>query len=247
MPGRPTNVQRRATEIRRALGGDIRRIREDAGLTAIDLAAAAGVGRTHLWGIEAGRSEASSRVLARIADALGGTVSIRVYPGTGPRIRDHIQAAIAEALLQVLDAHWKRFPEVPVYRPVRGVIDLVLHDDGRALMVAAEIQSQLRRLEQIVRWSHQKRDALPSADVWRFAAEPATSGLLVVRNTHANRAIVADHGELLRTSFPGRAREAMASLTGTAPWPGSAIVWASLERGRATLLDGPPRGVSVGR
>jgi hypothetical protein len=172
---------------------------------------------------------------------------MRLYPGTGPRLRDHIQAAIAEALLQVVDAHWKRFPEVPVYRPVRGVIDLVLHDDGQALMVAAEIHSQLRRLEQIVRWSHQKRDALPSADLWRFASEPATSGLLVVRNTHANRVIVADHAELLRTSFPGGTRDAMAALTGGAKWPGSAVVWASVEGGRATLLGGPPRGVTVGR
>jgi hypothetical protein len=39
----------------------------------------------------------------------------------------------------------------------------------------------------------------------------------------------------------------VAALRGEAPWPGSAIAWMQLERGSARLLDGPPRGVAVGR
>ena len=225
-------------------------IRTDAGITGSRLALAAGISRPHLWGFETGEREASTDVLVRIVDALGASISIRVHPGTGSRLRDHIQGAIAEALFRCLDRRWKRFPEVPVYRPVRGVIDVLLHDPAARIVVASEVQSQLRRLEQTVRWSHQKRDALPSASLWAFAGaadEPSISGLLVLRSTRANRLVVEDHASLLASAFPARTRDAVASLTGSAPWPGSAIVWAVVENGRAELLDAPPRSVTFGR
>jgi transcriptional regulator with XRE-family HTH domain len=250
MAGRPTNAERRATEVRRALGNEIATIRRDAGISGTRLAAAARISRSHLWGVEAGRREATTEILVRVADALGANLSIRVHPGTGPRIRDHIQAAIAEALLRDLAPRWKRFPEVPVYRPVRGVIDVVLQDPVARLVVAGEIQSELRRLEQVVRWSHQKRDALPSASFWTFAGtvdEPTTSGLLVLRSSRANRQAVDDHAAQLGSAFPARTRDAVASLTGTVPWPGSAIVWATVVNGRAEILEGPPRSVAFGR
>ena len=250
MTGRPTTIQRRSAEVRRAFGNDVRMIRTDAGITPTQLATAAGISRPHLWGIETGRSEATTEVLVRIGQALGADVSVRLYPGTGPQIRDHIQAAIAEALLGDLDSRWKRFLEVPVYRPVRGVIDLVLHDAASHLILAAEIQSELRRLEQVVRWSHQKRDALASADLWAFASSaqtPTISGLLLLRSTRATRRVVNDHAALLASAFPARTRDAITSLTGSAPWRGAAIVWASVEKGRAELIDGPPRSVAFGR
>jgi transcriptional regulator with XRE-family HTH domain len=243
--GRPTNVARRTGEVRRALGGDLRTAREDAGVTQASLARTVGISAAHLCGIEAGRAEASTEVLVRIADALGASVSVRVFPGTGPRIRDHISAAITDALIRELHPRWRRFPEVPVYRPVRGVIDVVLHDSAAGLLVASEIQSELRRLEQIVRWSNQKRDALPSADLWQFAANdaaPATSSLLVIRSTRANRAIVDDAVALLTATYPAGTANVAAALRGLAPWPGPGIVWATVEASGARILDGPPRG-----
>jgi hypothetical protein len=47
-----------------------------------------------------------------------------------------------------------------VHRPVRGVIDLVLEDRDGPDTVAPELQSELRRVEQQVRWANQKADAL---------------------------------------------------------------------------------------
>jgi hypothetical protein len=177
-------------------------------------------------------------------------VSVKVYPGTGPRLRDHIQAAIADALIRSLNNRWQRIAEVPVYRPVHGVIDLVLHDPGRRLLVAGEIQSELRRLEQLVRWSHEKRDALPSATFWGSAAsdgQPTVSSLLVLRSSRMNRTIVNDHAALLQAIYPARAADAVAALVGDLPWPGDALVWARVESGRAEILEGPPRGVQLGR
>jgi transcriptional regulator with XRE-family HTH domain len=247
---RPRIIQRRALDARRALGGDTRTIREDAGIRQVQLAAAAGISRAHLCEIESGKAEASSEVLAAIADALGAHLSLRMYPGTGPRIRDHIQAAILEALLRELHPRWKRFVEVPVYRPVRGVIDLVVHDPVAGQVVAVEIQSELRRLEQLLRWSNQKRDALPSAEIWRFAAmktAPAVSSVLLVRSTRATRAVAMAHPALLAEVFPARAVDTHAALTTQAPWAAAGVLWAVVESGRARILDRPPRGVSAGR
>lgn len=247
---RPRIIQRRAIDARRALGRDVRTIREDAGIRQVQLAAAAGISRAHLCEIESGKAEASSEVLAAIADVLGADLSIRMYPGTGPRIRDHIQAAILEALLRELHPRWKRFVEVPVYRPVRGVIDLVVHDPVAGQIVAVEIQSELRRLEQLIRWSNQKRDALRSAEIWRFAAvgtEPAVSSVLVVRSTRATRVVALAHPAVLAELFPARAGDTLAALTTEAPWPAAGMLWAAVEGGRARILDRPPRGVSVGR
>jgi transcriptional regulator with XRE-family HTH domain len=247
---RPRVVARRVVELRRSIGSDIRTIREDSAISQTRLAAAAGISRAHLSGIESGAREASTGALAAIADVLGADLSVRMYPGTGPRIRDHLQAAILEALLEDLHPRWKRFVEVPVYRPVRGVIDVVLHDATTPVVVAVEIQSELRRLEQLIRWANQKRDALPSSDAWRSVADtepPAVSALLVVRTTRATRAVVNDHPEVLRALYPASAADVHAALTTDAAWPGAGLLWATVDGGRARLMPQPPRSRSRAR
>ena len=251
--GQRTKLQlaadQRTRETTRAIGTDLRRNREDQGIPQRAVATAAGIDRGHLSRIESAAVEASLGTLARVSAALGGELSLRFYPGTGARVRDHLQASILEALLRDLHPRWERFIEVPVYRPVRGVIDLVLHDPTAPVVVAVEIQSELRRLEQLIRWSNQKRDALPSADIWSFATAganaPPVSALLVVRSTRATRAVVRDHPELLRSIYPGHPREVRAALTTDTPWPGSGLLWATVEGGRARL--GSNAGSHAGR
>lgn len=138
--------------------------------------------------------------------------------------------------------------EVPVYRPVRGVIDLVAHDRAANLAVATEVQSQMRRLEQQVRWSNEKADALPSAGFWRFAdPAPRIERLLVLRSTRSNRELATRFAETLATAFPAASSEAYRALTTPyAPWPGSALLWATVDGDTARIFDRPPRGVSLG-
>ncbi len=147
-------------ELRRHLADEIRRYREDAGLSQLRVANAAGVSQSVLSELEAGKGDPGVEVLARIGAALGGRLTVRIDPGTGSPIRDHIQAAIGECVLGLASAQWRRLLEVAVYQPVRGVIDLVLHDPDQHVIVATEIQSELRRLEQQMRWLHAKADAL---------------------------------------------------------------------------------------
>jgi transcriptional regulator with XRE-family HTH domain len=245
------DATRRAIELRRSIGEHVRRLREDAGLTRAAVASAAGIDPSYMTRIEDGRREAGYEVLAAVGAVLGADLSVRLFPNTGPTIHDRIQAPMGEALLRVLDPRWTPSPEVPVVRPARGVIDLVLHDQDARLLVATELQSALRRLEQQIRWHREKELSLPSSERWRWVArdgDPATSRLLVVRSTTETRRLARELEQTLRAAYPARAADIVDVLTSaTAPWPGPGIAWMRVDGGRAELLDGVPRGVPLGR
>ena len=78
-------------------GGGLRRRSRAASLNRTCLARGRG------WQRRAERS----RSLAGIAAALGCDLSVRLFPGTGPRIRDRIQVAMSEALLASLHPRWR--------------------------------------------------------------------------------------------------------------------------------------------
>jgi transcriptional regulator with XRE-family HTH domain len=237
---------RRVTDTKRRLfrrvGGEIRQMREDAGLSQAAVARTAGVNQPYLSRIEAGISEPTVEVLLRIGMALGADLGVRYFGNTGPRIRDHLQVAMSEALLGALHPRWRATPEVPVYRPVQGVIDLVIEEREGSATVATELHSQVRRVEQQLRWQVQKSDAL--------AALPDQQGrsvsrLLVLRNTQGTRDVVRAAAGTFAAAYPARTVEAVVSLRGGTPWPGPAIVWIRLDAAGAILLDAPPRGVTV--
>ena len=218
-------ADRHAATLRLRLVEDLRRLRDDAGVRQADIARIAGVSPSLLSRLEAGECRPTLETYARIAAALGADLAARVYPQTGPRIRDRHQARMAEVLIGSLHPRWQVTPEVAVRSPVRGWIDLALHDPGAQLVVAGELESELRRLEQLIRWSAQKADAIG-----------AGSRLLVVRWTRHNRAAVEAARRLLREAYPADPRDALDALTGTATWPGPALVWARIDRGRADLV-----------
>jgi transcriptional regulator with XRE-family HTH domain len=164
------DARRRAIELRRSVGEQLRRLREDGGLTRAAVASAAGIHPSYVTLIEDGRREAGYEVLAAVGAVLGADLSVRLFPNTGPTIHDRTQAPMGEALLRVLHARWVPSPEVPVIRPARGVIDLALHDDAARIVVATELQGALHRLEQQVRWHREKELSLPSSDLWRWIA-----------------------------------------------------------------------------
>jgi transcriptional regulator with XRE-family HTH domain len=224
-------------------------MRLDTGRSQRRLATMAEIDHGFLSLIERGLREPSLAVLVAIGTALGGSVNVRLHPGTGPRISDPIQARIVDELVRILDRRWIRMLEVPVYRPSRGVIDLVAHDRAAAVVVAIEVQSQVRRLEQQLRWLNEKADALPSAEFWRFAdAAPRIERALVLRSTRVNRDVVARFSETLAAAYPARSVDAYSALTGSdTPWPGNALLWATVEGDAARILERPPRTIPIGR
>jgi transcriptional regulator with XRE-family HTH domain len=226
-----TTAHRVAERLARGIGTDIARLREDAGLTRAALATAAGIDAAFLGRIERGEARASTITLARISVALGADLSLRLYPNTGPAVRDRHQAPMIEAVLGVLHPRWRAYPEVVVRSPVRGSIDLGLHYSAARLFVATESQSELGRLEQIFRWSSEKADALPSWTGWSGLGQPpvVVSRLLIVRDTRATRAVAHEFRRTLAAAYPGDSEDALAALTDGAMWPGPAVLWAVRE------------------
>ena len=98
----------------------------------------------------------------------------------------------------------------------------------------------LRRIEQQIRWHAMKAESLPSWDGWPQlgSEEPRISRLLVVRRTRATRAVAAEFARQLRVAYPAHPDDALASLLGTEPWPGSALVWMVVEHGAARWAGG---------
>jgi transcriptional regulator with XRE-family HTH domain len=234
-----TAADRRAARVRNGLVEDIVRLSSDAGITQRALAAASGVPQPYLSRILAGTAAPSLETYARLAAALGADLAARMYPNTGPPLRDRHQARILEVLLALLHPRWHAFTEVAVRRPGRGWIDAALHAPGERVIVATQIESELRRLEQQVRWSTEKAASLPSWGGWdSLGDEPQVSRLMVVRRTRATRAIAAEFGRQLEVAWPAHPDDALAALSGTRPWPGPALVWAVVDGSTARLVGG---------
>ncbi len=234
-------ARERRRHLVRNLSDELRRARLDRGVSQRALAAAAGIDHALLSRIEAGDSTPTLATLVALATALGLEPSIRLFPATGPRIHDRVSAPVTDALLLIAHPRWAPRLEVAVTRPDRGVIDVVL--SSRDDIVATEVQGQVRRVEQQLRWAGQKADALPSAIGWPWGAErPRVSRLLVLRSTSDTRALVRGLPELFRRAYPAIEAEAFAALVHDGrPWPGHALLWAEVAGGRARILDGAPR------
>lgn len=231
--------KRGLTEVQ-SLVRTLEQAREDAGISQRALALAAGLGPSAVRELEEGTHEPTIGVLARIAAALGGELAVRYYPGAGPRVRDHLQTAMLDTLVSSLHQRWTSNPEVWVTHPIKAVIDLLLTDRDLRTVVT-EAHSDLRRIEQQVRWIHAKVEAVNAP------GRPAPSALLLLRDHSSTRAVAIQYADYLASAFPARHRDAIDALLGEAPWPGAAIVWTTVVKGVARLRDEPPRAVTVGR
>ena len=242
---RETNRRIRWLNVR--TGEDVRRLRLDAGVSLRALAAVTGLHPAFLARIEAAKVQASIPVLTRIGIALGADLNLRYYAGSGPRIHDRFQAPMIECLIRDLHDRWRPELEFAVNRPARGVIDVVLEDRYKTTSVAGDVQSEIRRLEEQIRWLAEKAEGLRKRLLDQGHVERAVSKLLILRSTEATREVARQYAATLHAAYPARTADVVEALTGEAPWPGDGIVWMRLERGVAELLRLPPRGVALGR
>ena len=157
---------------------------------------------------------------------------------------------MVETLLRSLDPRWRIELEVPVSNPARGVIDLVLSDRSSPVVVAAEVQSELRRLEEQIRWATEKAEGLGRRlSETRLSDRPVpVTRLLVLRSTIDTRQIARRYEASLTAAYPALTRDVIAALTtAAAPWPGPGIVWIHLHGETRTLMPLPPPRVALGR
>jgi transcriptional regulator with XRE-family HTH domain len=234
--------ERRRRELLVRIGRQVGELRTDASVSTGRLAACVGIHRAYLGRIERGVASPSLEGLGAIADCLGADLGVRLFPVAGPRLHDRFQAPMVEALIRELGPAWRRQPEV-VVPAARGVIDLVLTRALDHLTVACECHSELRRLEAVLRRGAEKAEGLRGS----IGEGQTLSRLLVLRSTRATREVAKAYEATLAAAYPARSADAFEALRGNAAWPGPAIVWANVERGRAEILDRPPRGVRLGR
>jgi hypothetical protein len=127
------------------------------------------------------------------------------------------------------------------------VIDMVLTDGSSPVAIAVEIQSELRRLEQQIRWSAEKADGLLER-LGRDRPGITVSRLLILRSTAATRELARRYTKTLATAYPARTETVIQALTeSSTPWPGPGIAWMRVDGNEASLLGRPPRGVDLGR
>jgi len=232
------------------IGEDVRRLRLEAGVSLATLAGIVDVHRSHIQRIEAAKVQPSLEVSTAIGVALGADLGVRYFDGTGPRLYDRFQSAMVETLLRALDQRWRTELEVAISRPARGVIDVVLEDRTGPTTIAGEVYSELRRLEQQIRWASEKAGGLASR---LSEGDPSprvrtVSRLLVLRSTVASREIARRYEAILATAYPARSHDVFMALTDPlAPWPGPGIIWMHLHGAVATLMPFPPPRVLLGR
>lgn len=241
------DIRARMRRLERTLGDDLERLRIDVAATKADVARAAGIDRTFYGRIEAGMAHPSLDSLVAIATAMGADLRIRLFPGRGPRLTDRHQARMIEVTIRELAQVWRPHLEVPVVRPVRGFIDAVFERRDHPVFVVAEFESTLPRLEQQIRWANEKAMALSSSDLVGPGPSPTVSRLLVLRSTERTRSLARRFESALRTAYPAVTRDAVESLRTGTRWPGDSIVWVRIDGDEVELLDGPPRGVRLGR
>ncbi|HEY4269244.1 MAG TPA: helix-turn-helix transcriptional regulator [Galbitalea sp.] len=220
-------ASRAAERARARLVEDIERLCADAGIAPERLANSAGVPGSCLRRIMAGKASPSLETYAKLAVPLGADLSTRLYPNTGPLIRDRHQGRIAEALLGALHPRWRAATEVGVRQPARGWIDVVLHEERERRVVAVEIESDIRRIEQQVRWAQMKAESLPSWEGWPVEGAEI-SRLLIVRRTRATQQTALEFSRQLSAAYPAHPEDAVAALTGIARWPAAAMIWAQI-------------------
>jgi transcriptional regulator with XRE-family HTH domain len=233
---------------RKAIGDELRRARLDANVSLRALGRASNLDPSHLARAEAGHHALSHDALVAAGTALGRDVSVRLFESAAvPHVRDRLQAAMIEALLAGLHPRWVPHLEVAVYRPVRGVIDVVLQDRDTSDLVAGEAHSLLHTVEGQLRWAGQKADALASATGWPWADDHEPSGigrLLLLRSCSAMHDLVRAAPRTFAAAYPGDTECAVSVLTGPGGrWPGAAVAWVTVDGKDSRLLAGLPRAL----
>jgi transcriptional regulator with XRE-family HTH domain len=186
--------------------------RTASGLSQRSVATAAGISRPQYGRIERGLApEVSVERIAVVASALGLEPSLRFYPSGDP-IRDEGHASLLERLHARCHSSLVWRTEVPFPAPGdRRAWDAVIR--GASWRAGVEAETRPNDLQALDRkLALKERDG--EAD-WLI--------LLLLASRH-NRALLMEHGSVLRARFPLDARRALERLGTGAPLGGNALI-----------------------
>ncbi len=197
------------------LAGELRRAREQHGLSQTVVGRAVGVSASQVSRIERAQPKCLSiRQIARLLAVVGLELSARAYPA-GPPIRDAAHRGLLDRFrARVAPSVAWRF-EVPVGRAgdLRAWDAVLLVG---AVELGLEAETRPRDVQAL-----QRRVALKRRD------DPGVSGVvLLLADTRHNRALLREHGEALRGDFPVPAAALLEALSDGRDPGGSGIVLA---------------------
>ena len=233
----------------RRVGRIVREVRVRKGWRQDDLARASGVSRSVISDIESGRLD---RVSLPTLRAVGTTLDIRISidawwrAGEVDRLLDRGHAALVEYTLGLLRDHdWTTRVEVSFNDfGDRGSADVVGWHAAAAELLIGEIKTQIGDVQALHGTFGKKVRVLPGilerTEGWRARS---VSRVLVVADSHANRAAVAAHRTTFDATWPGRTVAARRAIADPASHPGAAgILFVPPQR-----LPGPARARLVAR
>lgn len=204
----------------RRFGEEFREVRLRIGVSQSAVARAIGIDRSVICRMERGEPGVGVAIRARACACLGADFRLQLYQERSPMIYDAAHARIVDRVLADRHRRWRATVEAPI--PGLGRRSVDLRFDSRTDVVLAEIETRVRRLEEIIRKLHEKQHAL-AVDV---GSPRRVHVLLVLPPTRHHQALVRTFGQTLASAFPIRSgviREALASAD--LPWPGDGLLW----------------------
>jgi transcriptional regulator with XRE-family HTH domain len=203
----------------RRFGDDFRELRLRAGATQADVAEAIGVDRSAITRLERGDTDVSSTIRARACACLGADFRVHLYHERSPLLFDAASARVIERFLGICHRTWHPTVEARVPGPGRRSVDIRLERRGDTVIV--EVETRVRRLEEVIRELHAKREA--------FAVEQPRRRVhvvLVLPPTRNHLALSRTFGSLVGTAFPAKRHDLEAALASpTLAWPGDGVIW----------------------
>ncbi len=217
-------VQRGDRQLRRtafAFAEDLRGLRLRAGVSQAMVGRAIGVDRSVICRMEAGDLGVSLEVRSRAAATLGATLKLSLYPDGAPLIHDAAHARIIERLLAARHPRWRATLEAPIPGPGHRSTDVRL-DHGQDVILF-EVETQVRRLEEVIRGLHAKRAAVVAS---LADATVRAHAVLVLPPTRHHRSLARSHPQTMRVAFPIAAAELRVALAAPrGSWPGDGLLW----------------------
>lgn len=194
----------------RRVGRIFREVRIRKAWRQKDLAAEADVSQTLISRIELGRlGSLSLNSLRKVGAALDVRISLDAWWQSGQidRLIDRGHAALVDHVVSTLQANgWLTRMEVTFnHFGERGSADIVAWHPHERILLIVEVKTVIGDIQATVSTFERKVRVLPdlleTEEGWTARS---VARLMVVAETHANRAVVHDHGSIFDAIWPAR-------------------------------------------
>lgn len=220
--------EHRAARQADGVAGEVKAARAHRGDTRKVVGARAGVSADSVRRVEIGDPHVQLNTLCGVGEAVGLDVVVRVYPRSGPSLRDAGQLTVAQILRSVAHRTWHF--EVEVSAGVHGeAIDVCMF--GPTEILAIEIDRLLLDFQ-----DQYRRNSIKREHVAQHHRRPVRL-VMVVQDTDRNRHAVQAHRAFIQSVLPAGSREVLASLRSGKPLMRDGILWIRPDR--------PPRTASA--